>query len=305
MMTTTAIAFDTRYSLNTAWRFHYGAMNRSSAPCDASIGRNVGTGSIATAVTATADACCQACYANERCVAWDWVTTGSATCYMKDNANGNVSEAGRVTGVVPLAPQPTAPGFNDSDWLHDVILPHDYSINGTFAASNDDYYGYLPHPPAWYRKNFTVDPSLQGGTLFLLVDSAMRNARVWLNGVELGDGTPHTSGYASWGYYVTDAVLYGDATENVLAVYVDPSNTEGAWYVARVVNAKSDEAVTRSEWLPIPALLPLPCLSLFQYICAGGMKARACYDRGGSTGPPPLFTFQPLVVLLFVRMSLV
>ena len=222
-----AEAAHTAFSLSFGWRFHLGPMNRSGGgPCEMIDGRDIGTGSIATPTTPTADACCAACVADPACAAWDWVTTGSNVCYLKDNANGNVTHAERVTGAVPPASPPVAPGFPDDDWAR-VDLPHDYSINLTFAASNDNYYGYLPHAPSWYRRNFTVDASLRGGTLFLLADSAMRNARVWLNGVELGAGV-HKSGYNSWGYYVTDAVVYG--APNTLAVFVSPSNDEGAWW---------------------------------------------------------------------------
>ena len=41
----------------------------------------------------------------------------------------------------------------------------------------------------------------------------------------------HPSGYTSFRYYITDVPLnFGDNSDNVLAVYVDPLQDEGWWY---------------------------------------------------------------------------
>lgn len=165
-----------RFSFDFGWRFHLGPMANDSAPCDIIVGRDIGTGYIELSMKASADACCAACASVTSCAAWDWMSVPPFTCFLKNNTAGNVSRSGRATGLAPpRTPDPVAPNFDDSTWAR-VDLPHDYAINGTFLPTEDANHAYLPKPPSWYRKNFTLDHSLRGGTLFFsaMAPSAMR-----------------------------------------------------------------------------------------------------------------------------------
>jgi hypothetical protein len=140
-------AFHQVFSLDFGWRFHYGDVpgdNRTGS-CTFLHGQDIGQDFIAELTTSTFGDCCAACSELDTCIAWDWDTSGTNKCYLKDNANGTKGNPARVTGTLPPAQPSNAskPGFNDSTWTV-VNVPHDYSINGTFAPTNDANHAYLP-----------------------------------------------------------------------------------------------------------------------------------------------------------------
>lgn len=57
-----------------------------------------------------------------------------------------------------------ATDYNDSSW-RDVDLPHDYSIEQEYSASNEAESGYLPGGTGWYRKTFSVAPEWEGKSI--------------------------------------------------------------------------------------------------------------------------------------------
>jgi beta-galactosidase len=116
-----------------------------------------------------------------------------------------------------------AADFNDQSWDR-VQIPHDYTLDGAYAPSNDRGHGYLPFPVAWYRKHFTAPPSDQGKILQLEFGGIFRESDVWLNGKLLGH---HRSGYTGFIYDVTKVVHLG--ADNVITVRVDPAQFEGWW----------------------------------------------------------------------------
>ena len=250
-----------RFSFDFGWRFHLGPMANDSAPCDIIVGRDIGTGYFELSMKASADACCAACASVTSCAAWDWMSVPPFTCFLKNNTAGNVSRSGRATGLAPpRTPDPVAPNFDDSTWAR-VDLPHDYAINGTFLPTEDANHAYLPKPPSWYRKNFTLDHSLRGGTLFLLCDGAIRNARVWLNGAPIVS-TPFESGYLPFGFDITAAAVWG--ADNVLALATDSSSDgEGTWWY-------EGAGLVRHWWLHFS---PSPTLTI--PLLRGGVFVRA------------------------------
>jgi beta-galactosidase len=144
-----------------------------------------------------------------------------------ENTNG----PGGITGPVTLGTEPTVlggdpsqPGFDDSGWRV-VHLPHDYVVEQQFTPTADPGHGSLPTPMAWYRKTFSLPAADRGRSLWIDFDGIYRDARVYLNGKELGE---HPSGYTSFRYDISKAAHYGG--RNVLAVHVDPSHFEGWWY---------------------------------------------------------------------------
>ncbi|MCX6636987.1 MAG: DUF4982 domain-containing protein [Acidobacteria bacterium] len=130
------------------------------------------------------------------------------------------------------------PGFNDSAW-RPVELPHDWAIEGPFDPKYDARCGGLPYfGVAWYRKRFTLPAAVKGRYLSIEFDGAMSNARVWLNGKELGE-RPY--GYIGFAFDLTPVARLGE--ENVLAVRLAPEDRSSRWYPGA--------GIYRNVWLDI------------------------------------------------------
>ena len=139
---------------------------------------------------------------------------------------GGIARAVEI-GLAPVTKGPTDPlqaGFDDTSWRA-VHLPHDYVVEGEFTPQGDASHGSLIPTAAWYRKTFTLPSSDRGKSIWIDFDGVYRNATVYLNGHELGN---HPCGYTSYRYDIADAARFGG--KNVLAVHVDPTNSEGWWY---------------------------------------------------------------------------
>ena len=80
--------------------------NAASEGCTAWNGVNLGTGSIKEMATPDSTACCQACRAEQRCVAWTFAIP-DRHCFLKDNLRSNHTENNRISGVVAGAPSPS------------------------------------------------------------------------------------------------------------------------------------------------------------------------------------------------------
>jgi Glycosyl hydrolases family 2, sugar binding domain/Glycosyl hydrolases family 2/Beta-galactosidase second all-beta domain len=143
----------------------------------------------------------------------------------------NLSGAGGVLRPVLLQSgediqdlTPTSTAFDDRAW-RTVNLPHDYIVEGTFTQTADTSHGSLPLETAWYRKSFFVPDSARGQSAWLDFDGVYHNSMVWLNGNFLGKWH---SGYAPFRYDISQVMVPG--ATNVLAVHVDPHDSEGWWY---------------------------------------------------------------------------
>jgi beta-galactosidase len=126
--------------------------------------------------------------------------------------------------------------FDDACWTR-LDLPHDWAVEGPFDRTYGPDCGGLPcYGIGWYRKHFTV--SDERNTLHRIeFDGAMANARVWLNGEELGS-RPY--GYASFAFDLTPH-LRPSWQDNVLAVRVAPEDGSSRWYTGAGIN--------RNVWL--------------------------------------------------------
>ena len=82
------------------------------------------------------------------------------------------------------------PHYDDRLWRR-VDVPHDYVVEGSYAADEDWDHGFRPHTPAWYRRRVAVPAAATGGAVWVVFDGVFRNSLVWLNGVFLGH---HRSG---------------------------------------------------------------------------------------------------------------
>ncbi|MCF0159969.1 MAG: beta galactosidase jelly roll domain-containing protein, partial [Bacteroidaceae bacterium] len=131
--------------------------------------------------------------------------------------------------------------FNDAQWQA-VSVPHDWAIYGPFDRNNDlqtlaiiqngetqatektGRTGGLPYVGVgWYRTSFDVP---QGKQATLLFDGAMSEARVYVNG--------HEVGFWPWGYnsfhFDVTPFLTENGKDNVLAVRLENREQSSRWY---------------------------------------------------------------------------
>ncbi|WP_161632069.1 carbohydrate-binding protein [Nakamurella lactea] len=104
------------------------------------------------------------------------------------------------------------PDFDATTW-QDVSAPHTWNADDG-ADGGDDYFRGI----GWYRRHYTVPPTLDGKQLYLQFAGVNQVADVWVNGVHLGQ---HEGGYTRFRFNATDALKVG--ADNVIAVKVDNS----------------------------------------------------------------------------------
>jgi beta-galactosidase len=137
------------------------------------------------------------------------------------------------------------PGFDDSAWTR-LRLPHDWAIDGPFDSTQNPQTGALPvSGTGWYRKTFTLPESAKGRHVSVVFDGAMSNARVWINGHELGE-RPY--GYSSFSFDLPD--LNVGAAANVLAVRLTPKDDSSRWYPGA--------GIYRNVWLDVTHDIHIP-----------------------------------------------
>ncbi|HJP74112.1 MAG TPA: glycoside hydrolase family 2 TIM barrel-domain containing protein [Pseudonocardiaceae bacterium] len=120
------------------------------------------------------------------------------------------------------------PDFDDSGW-RTVDLPHDWSIELTPVATGGTSggSGFFPGGIGWYRKTFTLPPSIADKRISIEFDGVYANAEVYLNGALLGN---HPYAYTGVNYDLT-ALLHTDGTTpNVLAVRAENRLPSSRWY---------------------------------------------------------------------------
>lgn len=199
----------------------------------------------------TREECEAACCADPNCETWQFCPVGGACqpstqpCWIGMitlplvNDTGWIS-SGRSSPFAPAGPpppprvqkcpqSPTCAAHDDSSWRK-LNVPHDFIVEGTFTPDADRNHGYLPFNISWYRKEFTVDASWNGKSIWLDFDGVYRASDYWLNGVYLGH---HESGYTPFRFYLhnaTGALNYGPSVTNVLAVHVDALTFQEGWF---------------------------------------------------------------------------
>ena len=126
------------------------------------------------------------------------------------------------------------PNFVDQNW-RSITLPHDWSVEGEFDASNPagSAGGYLPNGIGYYRKSFKVPESLKGKRISIRFDGVYMNSTVYLNGIYLGN-RPY--GFSTFEYDLTPYLKYGNE-ENLIAVKVDHSlQPSSRWHTGSGIN---------------------------------------------------------------------
>lgn len=134
-----------------------------------------------------------------------------------------------------------SPLFDDSKW-EKVKVPHDWAITGPFDRNNDlqdvaiiqdmekkaslktGRTGGLPYMGiGWYRTTFQTLPHKRAELVF---DGAMSEARIYVNGREVGEW-PY--GYSSFHFDITP-YIHQDGNTNLLAVRLDNKLHSSRWY---------------------------------------------------------------------------
>ena len=119
-----------------------------------------------------------------------------------------------------------SPETDFSEWRR-LDIPHDFSIEGPYAADNPGgtRMGFLPGGIGWYKKVLEWDPAWEGKRLYLEFDGVFMNSTVWINGKKAGY---RPNGYLTFGYDITPWIERG---RNVVSVRVDNSLQPAArWY---------------------------------------------------------------------------
>jgi beta-galactosidase len=124
------------------------------------------------------------------------------------------------------APDTERIDYDDSAWRV-LDIPHDWAIEGTFDEKYNPQTGGLDVAGVgWYRKHFRLPSPSASRNYSVEFDGAMANARVFLNGREIG-ARPY--GYIGFAFDITSHLRFGDAP-NVLAVRLAPEDHASRWY---------------------------------------------------------------------------
>lgn len=139
-----------------------------------------------------------------------------------------------------------AANFDDSSW-RTLNVPHDWSIEGTYAEDNPAGIAgaYLPTGIGWYRKKLSIENLQDHEKYFVEFDGVYMNSDVYINGHHLGN-RPY--GYISFSYDITPYLQSG---KNILAVRVDHSKApSGRWYTGSGINRHVWLSKTSKTYIP-------------------------------------------------------
>ena len=139
-------------------------------------------------------------------------------------AHGGNADGPAVNSTAPAVDATQAQAdFDDSSWAV-IDIPHDASVSGDYASSENGGEGFLPLARTWYRKKIVAPESWASRTVTLVVDAALSTTTWYFNGKQLLVQNPV-------GYLPTILQLdVNVGAENLLACYVDGGLTTGWWY---------------------------------------------------------------------------
>ena len=158
----------------------------------------------------------------------------------------------------------SAPEYNDKRWQQ-VRIPHDWAIYGPFSIHNDrqnvaitqdgqkeamEHAGRTGGLPfvgvGWYRLQFETPEFEAGKRATLIFDGAMSQARVYVNGHEVGYW-PY--GYNSFYFDITDYLKPGET--NLLAVRLENESESSRWYPGAGLYRNVHLIVTEDVHIPV------------------------------------------------------
>ena len=137
---------------------------------------------------------------------------------------------------------------NDTATWRNVVLPHDWSIEGPFSDAWASATAYLPGGIGWYKKIFDAPSSWQSKKVFIYFDGVYKNSTVWLNGHYIGN---RPNGFIAFEYELTKYLNYNG--KNILTIKVDHSDfADSRWYtgsgIYRNVYLKVEEPIHIINW---------------------------------------------------------
>ncbi|HZB31937.1 MAG TPA: glycoside hydrolase family 2 TIM barrel-domain containing protein [Streptosporangiaceae bacterium] len=120
------------------------------------------------------------------------------------------------------------PDFDDSSWRK-VNLPHDWSIelNPTANGGTNSGTGFLQGGLGWYRKSFTLPPSMAGKQISVEFDGVYMDSSIYVNGRLAGT---HPYGYTGFAIDLSQLAHTDGTTPNVIAVKVQNQLPSSRWY---------------------------------------------------------------------------
>jgi beta-galactosidase len=120
------------------------------------------------------------------------------------------------------------PAYDDSSWRR-VELPHDWSIerDPTPEGGTNSGTGFLQGGLGWYRKTFTLPPSMAGHQISAEFDGVYMDSVVYVNGHEAAG---HAYGYTGFNVDLTGLAHTDGTTPNVIAVKVRNQLPSSRWY---------------------------------------------------------------------------
>ncbi len=162
------------------------------------------------------------------------------------------------------SPEFISPDYNDAKW-ESVVVPHDWAIYGPFSIHNDKQNvaisqdgqkdamehagrtGGLPFVGVgWYRLNFEVPELAKDQKATLIIDGAMSNAEVFVNGEKAGYW-PY--GYNTFHLDVTPFVKVGKG--NQLAIRLENQPESSRWYPGAGLYRNVHLLVTNDAHVPV------------------------------------------------------
>ena len=162
------------------------------------------------------------------------------------------------------SPEFISPDYNDAKW-ESVVVPHDWAIYGPFSIHNDKQNvaisqdgqkdamehagrtGGLPFVGVgWYRLNFEVPELAKDQKATLIIDGAMSNAEVFVNGEKAGYW-PY--GYNTFHLDVTPFVKVEKG--NQLAIRLENQPESSRWYPGAGLYRNVHLLVTNDAHVPV------------------------------------------------------
>jgi beta-galactosidase len=116
-------------------------------------------------------------------------------------------------------------GYYDQEW-EDIIIPHDFVLNGNPSSDFNESQGSLERKNGWYRRNIKLEEEYIDKRVILLFDGAGMQSDVYVNGHL---ASSNYSMYNSFHMDITPYITYGDKL-NTIAVHIDNKDLEGWWY---------------------------------------------------------------------------
>ncbi|MFF7154639.1 glycoside hydrolase family 2 TIM barrel-domain containing protein [Streptomyces sp. NPDC008139] len=155
-------------------------------------------------------------------------TTISRTVDLADGWRFALVNPGGITDPTGAYADAAQPGYDDYRW-RTVRVPHDWSIEQTPTTANGTSggTGYLPGGLGWYRKAFTLPPSVAGRRVSVEFDGVYMDSNVYCNGTLVGN---HPYGYTGFALDLTDLLHTDGRTPNVIAVEVRNQLPSSRWY---------------------------------------------------------------------------